>query len=230
MVYLDWLIKTLKAVPAIENILLAGLLILQHHQRITKLLRINESGFVFKFVNSFRIRYSLMTAAKVVLILILFLTVAKSTGYTISQYYIWKQSPQFSQFLLPPHQSLSYFIGYTWQRFGKESAFSILFAGIAFLIFKIGNSITAGRLFYDEEPYLASIAIISVGWPNSILVIGGALICAVLTQITFLFLWFWKKRPLGLFPLIYFWLPLAILSLNFGGIIGEWLGLTQLGV
>ncbi len=54
-----------------------------------------------------RIKYSFLAAAVIIF------EVALAVLKTIIQYDVWKQG-ELSQFLLPPHQPINYFISYCW--------------------------------------------------------------------------------------------------------------------
>jgi len=202
--------------PAIESFLIAGLLVFQYFpQKLCRALPILAKRNI-----------TFLKVLKIALVFLVGLVLARSFLLTLGQYLVWRAgSPGI--YFLPPYKPLSYFWNYTWQRFGKEAVVTLILAGLFLVIFKIANFFTQDRLFYDEEPYLAGVAILASGWPNSLLVIGGSLLGAALSQIFLLFWRLAKKKPAGRFPLIYFWLPLALLSVIFGDIIGQGIGFAQ---
>lgn len=213
------LLKGLQYLPAIENVLLAGILILFLKDFFGQTLLRMRLGLLLRLPRS-------ITAAKIVLLVLAVLAVSQALIFSVGQYAVWKESKA-SAFLLPPYQPIQWFFGYVWQRFGKEPAAELLLAGIVFLALKIGNALTRERLFYDEEPYFAAIAVVAAGWPWNLFVIAGAFLLACFLQIFFLFRLAITRQPVGRFSLVYFWIPLGIVALNFGAIIGEWVGLTQ---
>ncbi|MFN7088771.1 MAG: hypothetical protein ACK4NX_03085 [Candidatus Paceibacteria bacterium] len=215
MVASGLLIELLKSIPAVENILAAGLLVL-----FLKEFWLERFSFFQRRI--FSRLPSVLKIAKVILLVLIALLFTRSAIYSFAQYLVWKES-DIGKFLLPPYQSIDNYINYAWHRFGKEPVFTFLFAGLVFVTFKIANFFTTDRFFYDQEPYFASISILISGWPASLIVVAGALLLATLFQLLKLFF----KRPPGRFSLIYFWLPLGIFALNFGDIIGKYIGLGQ---
>lgn len=213
------LARVLKIIPAIETLLIVGLLVLW----LKEFFKPQRPFFKKEFWGWVP---PLEKSAKGILLLFLFLLLLRSGTYSVGQYLAWKSGPP-GIYFLPPHQAMSYFVGYVWQRFGKESATTLFLAGAVFLLVKSANLLTRDRLFYDEEPYFAAIAILAAGWPGSVIVLAGVLMLGALLQLFFFFLWIVRRRSIGRLALIYFWLPLALLSIHFGAIIGKWIGLSQ---
>lgn len=212
-------VRVLKIIPAMESVLIAGLLVLW----VREFFRPRHPFFKKEFWDRLP---TLSRSEKGVLLLFLFFLLFRSGTYSVGQYLTWRSGPP-GIYFLPPHQPMSYFVGYVWQRFGKESATTLFLAGAVFLLVKIANLLTRDRLFYDEEPYFAAIAILAAGWPGSVVVLAGVLLLGALLQLFFFFLWILRRRSIGRLALIYFWLPLALLSIHFGAIMGAWVGLSQ---
>jgi|GEM_PF-6822374 len=207
------------ASPAIENSLMAGLLVFVAKDFLKERIPFLRKDFFTRLPTS-------ITAAKIVFVILVCVMLFQSAVYSVGQYIAWQESG-ISKYLLPPHQPIKGFLNYVWQRFGKEPVAAFLLAGAVFFSIKLGNAFTGDRLFYDEEPYFAATGIMAAGWPSGMFVVGGALVLACALQMLFVMSRFFLQQPTGRFPLVYFWIPLAILAINFGAIIGQWLGLQQ---
>jgi hypothetical protein len=109
--------------------------------------------------------------------------------------------------------------------FGKPAAFTIAFALILFLTMQFGNRFSGNRFFYREEPYLAAFGVLAASWPAGLVVMGFVLGIGVVLQA---FLALVGSR--GRMPLIWFWLPAALVAIVFGDIMVKWLGLSQFRV
>lgn len=154
-----------------------------------------------------------------------FFLAGRGVTLSIMQYQTWKNAGGASALLLPPHQPIGYFLGYAWLHFGKAAAFSIVFAALLFAAIQLGNRASANRFFYREEPYLAAFGVLAAPWPAGFLAMAGALVAGVALQAAFFLV---GRR--GRVPLLFFWLPMAIIATVFGDIIGKWLGLTAFRV
>lgn len=146
---------------------------------------------------------------------------ARGTILSFAQYSVWKNSPHTAG-LLPPHQPIAYYLGYSWYHHWKVFVFSALFAAALFLVVRLANRFSGGRFFYAEEPYLAAFAALVAQWPGGFIVLGGALFVGVLSQLVFFEFGAGKRLPL-----LFFWLPAAIAAIIFGDTISEWVGLSQ---
>jgi len=147
-----------------------------------------------------------------------------ATLLSIAQYSLWLNN-DFSRFLLPPHQPITYFIGYVWLHFAKAGVFSAALAGLLFLSMTLLNKRFDYRFFYDEEPMMAAISVFAVPWPDGLLVIMLLLAAGIGGQAVF-----WLAGKHERMPLVYFWLPAAITALLFGGTMEKLLGLGSLKV
>lgn len=135
------------------------------------------------------------------------------------QYQVWSQN-ELSKFFLPPYQSITYFLSYSFTQFFKNHlislAVALLFLAAAFLL----NKKFQERFFEKEEPYLGALAIFLVGHPWWMYYIIVMLVLGLLGSI-FLFL---KAKSQKLkanyrFPFYHFWLPVALLVLIIGEIL-----------
>ena len=141
-------------------------------------------------------------------------------GYqAFQQYYLWKNN-EISQFLLPPYQSLDYFVFYARTRFFNAYLLSLLI-GLGFLWgAKKINQKYEERFFEPIEPYLLATSIFIVGHPlwlfyMIILLTLYLFINSLFTIHNSLF----KKGETPRISLYYFWLPAAISTI----LISKWI-------
>lgn len=121
--------------------------------------------------------------------------------FSSQQYQLWLVNP-LTQLLLPPHQSISYFISYSAVTFFLPITINLLLASAALLIFTWLNHRSRGRIFEGVEPYLIGVAILLSG-AHWIIFLGAVVVVALLGSVINLLL----KR--GQFSLYYFWLVAA---------------------
>lgn len=93
----------------------------------------------------------------------------------IGQYAVWSQDPA-SQYFLPPHQSIAYFLRYAWFHFARGPMVTFGVGMLFFILFHIGYKVSRGRFFYQDEEYTGALAILANPWPQNILVIGCVLV------------------------------------------------------
>ncbi len=81
-----------------------------------------------------------------------------SSFLTIFQFIFWQNHP-FSKYLLPPYQSINYFLSYSYFHFWRDFVFRLLGIIFVFLIMKGLNFTFKRDIFYDDEkiliPYLS---------------------------------------------------------------------------
>ncbi len=150
------------------------------------------------------------------------------------QYHLWLNDA-LSKHLLPPYSPISYFLGYGWLRFAKDEVFAVAVAAGLFFAIVLLNRFFRGRFFYEEEPYLACLGALVVGWPNWILFLGLVLIPGVLFHLGRLACQFVIARrpkadeaiPEFRLSFLYFWLPAAIAVFFWGGKLAQIVGLGQ---
>ncbi len=101
---------------------------------------------------------------------------------TFLQYRLWGQN-EISQFLLPPHQPLRYFLYYSWGRFWLNPVLSIASAGVFYgflLVVKKYRQI----LFGARDARVALLATSALPWPGIVIFIPLAFcILAIMTFI-----------------------------------------------
>lgn len=93
------------------------------------------------------------------------------------QYAVWLGS-SFTQLFLPPHAPWSYFAQYVFTHYWLNALLSILAAGFLWIIFETLRRYNLG-VVKREEPLVALIAALIVGWPALLVLIPTALILAV---------------------------------------------------
>lgn len=125
------------------------------------------------------------------------------TYWSVIQYRTWESNP-LSQYFLPPHQDISYFLGYVGARFFGPwiLAFvaSLFFSWVARFFNKKFNE----RFFEKEEIELIALGTFLTGWPGFLFYLGVILIFGTLISI------FYQILAKGRLPLYYFWMPFAI--------------------
>jgi len=87
---------------------------------------------------------------------------------TILNWWLWSKQG-ITQQLLPPHSPIAYVLKYSWQHYLFEPVITILSALIIFKIITSLNKKFNNVFFYDEEPYLAALGILTTGWPNCLI-------------------------------------------------------------
>lgn len=138
---------------------------------------------------------------------------------SLMQYRVWSQN-ELSKFLLPPYQSVTYFLGYSFTHFFKNHLISLaaalLFLAAAFLL----NKKFQERFFKKEELYLGALAIFLVVHPwwlyyiITILIIGvfGTLFLRIINLRTSdVINGTSDVQRLKRFPFYHFWIPAAII-------------------
>jgi hypothetical protein len=148
--------------------------------------------------------------------------ICRGVTLALAQYLVWKKA---NPALLPPHYPIGYFLGYAWMHFLKAAVFSIAFPLLLLFIMALANRFSRGRFFYREEPWLAAFGAMTASWPAGIIVMAAVLVIGVLMQVVFTI-----KGLRSRMPLLYFWLPSALIAILFGDIIGKWIGLNNLRV
>ena len=130
-----------------------------------------------------------------------------------AQYLVWRDSDNFTKFLVPPYKNITYVIGYHFMRFALYYAISLVMALIFLWATKYYNKKFGGKFFEPEEPYLGALSIFllgnrewNYGWILYLVLllvfsaVGSAIFCN------------WLKK-MERFPLYWLWLPTAILAI-----------------
>ena len=128
--------------------------------------------------------------------------------YSYQQYIVW-QSAVPSKFLLPPHQSINYFLYYISMRFFAPYIVSLSIAFLFLFSAKYFNNKYGGRFFYPEELWLGSLALFLTGWPNSLFYFIGLILIYLFLHLS-LIIGRWSSIKETRISLYYWWIPLAI--------------------
>jgi hypothetical protein len=139
----------------------------------------------------------------------------------VVQFLKWKAG-DFSSYLIPPYQSINYFVSYCFNRFFLQYFIS---AGIAFLFLFGANFLNkkfGERFFEPEEPYFGAFGIFLSGFPGFIfyvLILAGAYLL--------FHLYFLVGRRSVRIPLYYLWLPAALFAIIMNNFIIQNLAVWQ---
>jgi len=147
------------------------------------------------------VRYSFCLSILVIFILLLL--------FSFLQFTEWKNS-EVSQYLLPPHQPISYFIFHSFNQFFLSYLLSFGFALVFLYSAKIFNRKYKERFFEIEEPYLGALGIFLSGWPGLLFYIIFLLVFYLLFHISLLFS---ARSSSFRISLYYLWLPTALFAI-----------------
>ena len=139
---------------------------------------------------------------------------------SVQQYQLWSQN-EVSQYLLPPHQSINYFIFYVLARFFAPYLISLTIAVLFLFSAKTFNKKYQERFFEPEELYFGALAIFLVSHPGWIFYLIFLTLLYLLIHLYSLFIIHNSLRCLSLY---YWWLPAAIFVI----IISKWLASAPL--
>ena len=147
------------------------------------------------------------------------------------QYQFWSQN-EVSQYLLPPHQSINYFIFYAIARFFAPYLISLAVAILFLFSAKALNKKYQERFFKPEEPYFGALAIFLVSHPGWLFYSALLIIIYLITHIVALARNYadsnadrrGKETLSYRISMYYLWIPAAIFVI----IIQRWLELLPL--
>ena len=114
---------------------------------------------------------------------------------TIGQYYVWAQN-EFTQFLLPPHQSINYFIFYSWGHFWMN-VFLVVGVAAAFYLLLRGLRRYQKRFFEEGETELGFLTALVVGWPAVVIFVPMIFTLAIFSVAFRHFVFKENLTPLG---------------------------------
>ncbi|MBT9171162.1 MAG: hypothetical protein DDT18_01531 [Actinobacteria bacterium] len=100
---------------------------------------------------------------------------------TINQYYVWSGN-ELSQLLLPPHQSIDYFVFYAFGRFWLGVLIGVAVSFLFYLFLKFLEK-RQNRFFIEGETALGFLTALIVGWPNFVIFLPLVFISTVLIAI-----------------------------------------------
>ncbi len=134
--------------------------------------------------------------ARIAFLVSIFFFLFLAAYYSYQQYFFWKENPV-SQFLLPPYQSIRYFLSYSFFNFFFQPIFSLTAAIAGFFTAKILNQKFGERFFEPVEYYLFALGLLLAGHPGWIYYLLAMLAAGIAGS-------FLIK---GRFSFYYFWLP-----------------------
>jgi len=144
----------------------------------------------------------------------LFFLIFYALGLSGLNYYLWK-SQEFTNKFLPPFTPISYFFRYSFQYFYFEIILRIVFSLTIFFALDFFNKKFKEKFFYQEEKYLASLAILVLGWPVSFFYLFFVLFLGIIYHLILIL--FLKKNTRVSF--LMFWPIVALLTLFLNDII-----------
>lgn len=97
--------------------------------------------------------------------------------YTFLQYGVWKEDP-FSQNLLPPHQSILYFVKYAGTHFWLAPLLSLI-VSITFYGFLRILKHKNERFFEESEVELGAFTALLAGWPRMVVFFPAAFLAVL---------------------------------------------------
>jgi len=134
------------------------------------------------------------------------------------QYKIWKFGPasEFTKLFLPPHQSISYFIGYGLFHFFATYLVSLVFTFLFLKAVKYYNKKFEEKFFYPEEYYFGALAIFLSGFPGIFIYIVSLFLASILSSLILNKFSTLKGERVSFY---YLWIPTAIFVI----IISKWI-------
>lgn len=139
------------------------------------------------------------------------------------QYEAWEHN-ELAKYLLPPYQSVKYFISYAWLHFWLGAIFSIGLALIFFLILFLVKKTRKG-FFRENDVELGFLLALIVGWPNFIFFLPLAF---ALTFLIALYSKIFKKQDYSSIALPF--LIAAVIILIFGNNMVDYFDLGALRI
>lgn len=153
-------------------------------------------------------RSFLVKAAVFAYIFSIIISFINSARISYLQYISWKVEP-LSRYLLPPVRGWSYFLEYVGWRFWAPAIIAIIISFVFIFISKSTNKKYGQRFFEPEEPYLAGVGIVALGYPG--ILIYAALFIAAFLAVNLLITLI-KKSALRVSP-YYLWIPTALVAI-----------------
>lgn len=155
------------------------------------------------------------------------LLVLRALALSVTQYLVWKRDP-LSQYLLPPHESIWYFLGYAQTHYFASLLYTLGGAVVVGLILVLLHRTSHGRALDRLDVQLGALGALASGFPNVILYFG--LVLALASFWTLAGRVFSKRGEAVYTPLTAFFPSVALLVLIGGNTLAQVLGLTALRV
>ena len=143
------------------------------------------------------------------------LIIIRSIFLSFAHWYLWAHNEFTKTFLTP---NLGYYFQKIWYYCWMEPLINLGFAILAIIFVYRLNKFYANNFFYDEEKWLVGLAILSNGWPLSLLAICFSIAVGLLLHVGRLVVFSIKKlyQPGYRLSFLYIWMPIALLVLAFG--------------
>jgi len=158
-------------------------------------------------INADILKYIFLTSLFLIFILLFY--------QSFKQYQFWSQN-EISKHLLPPYQSINYFIFYVATRFFVPYLISLVVAILFFFAAQFLNKKYEERFFYPEEYYLGALAIFLMGHPGWLFYLIFLIFIYLLIHLYSLLITHYSLQRV---PLYYLWIPTAIFVI----LISKWL-------
>jgi len=126
--------------------------------------------------------------------------------YSYLQFMAWVSAPPPARYLLPPYQSINYFLFYVFARYWANYILAFLLSLLTLGGARWLNRRYGERFFYPEEPYLIASAIILIGSPLWLFY----LISVLAIYCLYILIWVLIMRKNIRVSFYYFWLPIGI--------------------
>lgn len=154
-----------------------------------------------RFLNGKFAKYSFCFSLLAVFIFLL--------GMSVNQFFEWKQN-ELSSYLLPPYQSIDYFIYYCFNRFFAAYAISAIISFLFLFSASFLNKKCGECFFEPEEPYFGALAIFLTAWPGFLVYIVFLVFIYFLIHLYSLFVIHDSSKR---FSLYYLWLPASLFAI-----------------
>lgn len=178
--------------------------------------------FIFLFLKK---KFPKVKTLKKIIIAIGLALILFALSFSFLNAYFWKHN-FLGEKLLPPYTSPKYIFRYSFVYYWWKDVITFIISGIIFWLMKLLNKKFHSKFFYEEEPYLAVIGILLTSWPNCLIFLILVLFLGIISH--FLVILTSAHNQYSRFPLLYFWLPSALLVLIFSAIINQWPVLQEL--
>lgn len=147
-------------------------------------------SIIYLFSTYFRRREYLLRAATITSIAVFLVVVLKIVVASAVYYFAWRQD-EIGRYLLPPHQSLGYFLEYSWKEFIFSPAAGLAVSFILIIYFLLLNKFFKKQYLDLEDILILMTGSLMVGWPN-IAVYLSLTFLLILARL--LYLYFFKKE------------------------------------
>lgn len=124
---------------------------------------------------------------------------------SLEQYQVWLNQP-LTKFLLPPYQSIAYFIFFSATRFFAPYLISLVIAILFLILTERLNRKFEERFFEPEEPYFGATALFLLGHPGWFIYFLVLVALYLFLHLVYSLVYFRSTR----LSLYHLWLPLAL--------------------